>query len=88
MRSLKSQPNSLTKPDLATPPEICYDRKCENCVAFAILEGPQDSSKELLGECRYKPPKITPDDEGYPMSVWPIVTVKGWCMKFIKNGKI
>lgn len=75
--------------NVENPSKSCYDRRCENCIAFRVLEGPQDSSKELLGECRYEPPKIIPsDDDGYPLSIWPIVTTNGWCTKHVLNNAV
>lgn len=87
MRSLKSQPNSLSKPDLATPPEVCYDRKCENCDAWVVLEGLQEIS-ELAGECRLHPPQLIYDEDGDPLFLWPTVIAKGFCLDFrVKHQK-
>jgi len=79
--TLKSVTTLRVTPEVDCDASICY-----NCIAFKLLDGPQDAEGELGGECRLKPPVVaTIDEDGYPMTVWPLVIAQGWCLCFGKR---
>ena len=80
-KSLKTQPNSSSNTEVDPPSEKCYDRKCENCDVWVILEGPQEVS-EIAGECRLNPPVLVYDEDGDPLFFFPTVIAKGFCGQF------